>query len=82
MIKELKDVLVGKELKEEEYESDLNFILSELGLELNSIDFDYDRIYNKDYASNKDWDLNYIGSIEKEYYEDNETEMIRIIDIF
>lgn len=90
MLKELKQLLVGEEFVEDEYESDLNYILGQNGMELNSVDFDYDRIYNKGYLYNEDWSINFVASIEKEYFEKeienngmkHVIDMIRIIDIF
>lgn len=90
MLEELKKLLVGKEFIEDEYESELNNILEIIGMELNAIDFDYDRIYTKNYLFEDDWDINFIASIEKEYFEKETeengieyvTDMIRIIDVF
>lgn len=48
-IKRLKEKLIGKEFKEEDYNKELNNLVKEFHLEANTCDFDFDRLYHIGY---------------------------------
>ena len=86
MKNKLKLALVGQEFKLEDYSDGLNNLLKEFGIEANTWDFDFDRLYNAGYEEKEDWDAEYIGSLDIELItkgdEENEEEFIKIIDVF
>ena len=88
LISKLQELLIGKYFLEEDYQYELNALVSKLDVEVNTCDFDFDRIYNAGYGSKEDWNEEYIASIEVEYltdydYDDEqEASYIKIVDIF
>lgn len=87
-VKKLKEVLVGKEFEEEDYYKELKNLVKGFGLEVNTCDFDNERIYNTGYEEKEDWESELVACIEKEFipvYDeegDVDHDIVKIVDIF
>lgn len=87
-IKRLKEKLIGKEFKEEDYNKELNNLVKEFHLEANTCDFDFDRLYHIGYEEKENWDDEYVCSIQVNYipvYDENgyhDFDIIKIFDVF
>ena len=83
----LKYILVGKEFKEEDYNEDLSKIAKRFNLELNTTDFNFNRLYKYGYKHKQDWDNEHVASLytkaitKHDKYGYQET-FIKIVDVF
>ena len=88
LMTKLKELLIGKYFLRENYTYEINALVRNLGVQVNTSSFDFDRIYNAGYGNKEDWNEDYIASIEVEYltdwsYEEEQEEtFIKIVDIF
>lgn len=77
--KEIAKRLIGMKINTHEYTDELILALNGLDVAVNTVDFDYDRIYKSNYDNIdqygnycNNWDDYYICSLEVEYLEDYE----------
>lgn len=78
----LRELLVGKEFYINDYNEELNSILKKIDLEVNTSDFDFDRIYTLGYNEIDDWSDAYIGSLDIMFDLKDEEEVVKIVDVF
>ena len=78
LIKEISKRLIGMKINTHEYTDELIVALNGLDVAVNTVDFDYDRLYKSNYDDIdtygnycNNWDDYYICSLEVEYLEDD-----------
>lgn len=88
MLEELKNTLIGKIFEEENYYQALKNIVGEFDLEVNTCDFDNERVYQKGYENKENWEDELIAHIDKKFidvYDENgdiDRQLVEIIDVY
>lgn len=76
---EIKKKLIGLEFNESSYAEEVSKLLQNLDVEVNTTDFDIDRIYKKGYEGSDNWDEHYICSLDVSFPDEC---TIKIEDIY